>query len=50
LTQEQYEAFCKETFYEKLDILLIESKYTDENKNDFENVKIIDEDLCIIDL
>jgi CRISPR-associated protein Csn2 len=50
LTEEQYEAFCQETFYEKLNILLIESRYSDEKKNDFEKIKIIDEDLCIIDL
>lgn len=47
LSKDEIELFYKATFYEKFDLLLIESSQK-EAPRDCEKVKIIDEDLCEI--
>jgi CRISPR type II-A-associated protein Csn2 len=49
LSDTEYAAFCKQIFYEKIHVLLIESCYLEQKKFDFESVKIIDENLCEIE-
>jgi CRISPR-associated protein Csn2 len=48
LSDTEYAAFCKQIFYEKIHVILIESCYLEQKKFDFESVKIIDENLCEI--
>jgi CRISPR type II-A-associated protein Csn2 len=50
LSDEQYASFCEVAFYEKINLLLFESRYNDRGKLDFEVVQIVDKDLCIINL
>jgi CRISPR type II-A-associated protein Csn2 len=50
LNEKQYIAFCEQAFYEKVHIVLVESRYGEQKKLDFETVKIVDRDLCNINL
>jgi CRISPR type II-A-associated protein Csn2 len=50
LNREQYVALCEQAFYEKAQLLLLESHYQEQETYSFERIKIIDRDLCIIEI